>query len=518
MPETVDCDVLIVGTGPVGAIYARYLADAGLRVLMVDAGAATSLPAGGHLRNDYLHQRDLRSYHDAIAARLYPLSLPAASRPLKLGGAAMPPRASRGNNLNPEQVAARNLPAAAACYAVGGMGTVWTCLAPRFHPALERWDLIPDRQWDVLYALAEDALGVRSDLFDDSVRQRVLLEILAQDHPSTHPAPSPVAASRRAGGGDLIRWTGPREILGNRLQGGGLEILPQHVVQRLEHRGGKVLWAQVQGLGPWRERRIRAETFVVAAGAVATPQLLWHSRIARDEPSALGRYLCDHPLAFAQAALLPRVLDEIRRLTGSRESVPIPPADPDPFLALPLSEGRPFHSLILSGPYDRRLLEESLDERLLLNFYWYSRVQPRRDNRVTFNDELRDLHGLPKPTFHYSLEAGDREVVDRTLQDLRQIGGSIGTFLPMAPPQLLAAGSSMHTLGTTRMGRADDGDSVVDAGGRVWGFSNLYLGGTGVVPSATASNPTLTACAVAIRSALEILGREVPQPAPPVSR
>jgi choline dehydrogenase-like flavoprotein len=56
----------------------------------------------------------------------------------------------------------------------------------------------------------------------------------------------------------------------------------------------------------------------------------------------------------------------------------------------------------------------------------------------------------------------------------------------------------MHVMGTTRMGEADDGHSVVNAVGRVWGFSNLYLGGTGVIPSATATNPTLTACALGI--------------------
>jgi choline dehydrogenase-like flavoprotein len=64
----------------------------------------------------------------------------------------------------------------------------------------------------------------------------------------------------------------------------------------------------------------------------------------------------------------------------------------------------------------------------------------------------------------------------------------------------------MHVIGTTRLGDADDGGSVVDGGGRVWGFENLYLGGTGLIPTASATNPTLTACALAIRTADRLSG------------
>ncbi len=52
-------------------------------------------------------------------------------------------------------------------------------------------------------------------------------------------------------------------------------------------------------------------------------------------------------------------------------------------------------------------------------------------------------------------------------------------------------GASLHYQGTVRMGIEDDGTSVCDPHGEVWGVPGLYVAGNGVIPTATACNPTL---------------------------
>ena len=64
-------------------------------------------------------------------------------------------------------------------------------------------------------------------------------------------------------------------------------------------------------------------------------------------------------------------------------------------------------------------------------------------------------------------------------------------------------GNNQHITGTTSMG-ADAKDSVVDGYGRTHDHANLYIASTGVMPTAATVNSTLTAVAIALRSAEHI--------------
>ncbi len=49
-------DVLIIGSGPIGSTYARFLAGEGKKVAMIDAGPQLSARPGAHQLNAVRYQ------------------------------------------------------------------------------------------------------------------------------------------------------------------------------------------------------------------------------------------------------------------------------------------------------------------------------------------------------------------------------------------------------------------------------------------------------------------------------
>jgi pyranose oxidase len=132
---------------------------------------------------------------------------------------------------------------------------------------------------------------------------------------------------------------------------------------------------------------------------------------------------------------------------------------------------------------------------------WFVPKELRADDRVVFSDRELDAYGMPRMRIEYELTERDLENMEAAIADQDRGARALGEPVPGRGPTLIPAGSSLHYQGTTRMGDADDGESVCDSLSQVWGFDNLLVGGNGVIPTATASNPTLTSVALAIRAA-----------------
>jgi pyranose oxidase len=523
MSAATPADVLIVGSGPIGCTYARILVEGGATVVMVDAGAQLSPTPGHHLRNERIYQYNKNNFEDMVAANIHPYSVPTQSGYQDtLDKAACWLTSDRAFNFhNPTQKEELNLPAAGGCYAVGGMFTHWTAATPRQHPTLERSQIIPSEEWDDLYDVSERFFNTHTDQFDFD-RQRVVKKALTDyfaGRPESYPYPVPadypvqnlpVAAERRTGFDgqtQYIHWTGVDTVLGPLLTDPQLaerfRILPQHLVTRLEHEGGRVRRAHVQDFNTLTELTIEADRFIVATGAIFGPQLLWASGIRSD---ALGRYLNDQICASCLVVLSREIVESLGP-SPPDDPIPMPLWAPEPEVWIPVSEKRPWHCQVHYDPINFTTPGgEFVDERLLVFVQWFGMTEAEEHNRVTFSADVPDLMGMPQPTFEYRVGEKAAQRAHEMIGDMTPATLAIGGWLPGQLPEFEPPGASLHLCSTTRMGERDDGASVVDPYSKHWGFDNLWVGGCGVIPEMNACNPTLTAAAMAVRSARAITG------------
>jgi pyranose oxidase len=508
--------VAIVGSGPIGAAYARVLLEnhPTLRVEMFEAGPQLTARPGESVRNiadpaTKERAREMSQGPQAGALR-ESLGIPAGAvvegmftarqgtHLLDFGGA------GSGH--------AATFPAAAASTNVGGMGAHWTCAIPRPHGS-ERVSFIADAEWEDLIGTAEQLLHAQSAAFADSGVGGAIRSLLDEEFGAELPEGRGVGTLPVAGDpqpdGSMV-WAGADAVFGPLLDDGDplSERFTLHdlsLVRRVVLTDGRASGILVEDLRTKAERMIDADLVVVAADAFRTPQLLWASGV---RPAALGRYLTEHPVVISTVALdgerMSRfateadLADELARRAQN-------PADPVGAVnRIPFSEpDHPFSLQVMYAENPPFLLDPehpaSGNKWGYVNMGYGMRKHPRIEDGVRFDDDELDYRGLPNMTIEYALTDAEHAEIAEGTRRLRRAGEALGTFI--AEPRLLPPGSSLHYQGTTRIGETDDGTSVADPYSRVWGVENLVVGGNGVIPTATTMNPTLMSVALAVRGA-----------------
>jgi choline dehydrogenase-like flavoprotein len=123
--------------------------------------------------------------------------------------------------------------------------------------------------------------------------------------------------------------------------------------------------------------------------------------------------------------------------------------------------------------------------------------EPHPENAVTLSP-VRDSFGLPLNRVRYRPGDYERLALEHVVEDLPRRLRALGA----GKPKLTTEPRSPHLLGTLRMGSERTG--VVDSDLRHHGLDNLFVVGGSVFPTYSASQPTLTIAALAIR-----LGRKL---------
>jgi choline dehydrogenase-like flavoprotein len=481
------CDVVVVGSGPVGTAVARELADRdpSLRVTVLEAGHALGDKAGGHVKN--IADPNER---DRLLA-----TLATGPDPLPGGTPARP-----GTQL----VGAPDMPNAAMSTNVGGMGAHWTAACPR--PVDDEVpDCVDPAVLDEALTRAEQLLAVTTHAFDRApligAVQKVLGELF--DKPRRRPVGSmPVAVTAEDDG--TLHWTGPAIIAGDLWNRTNVRLRTGALVTRVLMDGDRATGVEFVDVATGERSALEARAVVVAADAFRTPQLLHASGIRLD---ALGRYLTEHPQVMAASLLDDRHVPEGAPINaeipitsaaapGGGAIVPVSGVSWVPYAA-----DRPYHGQVMQMDASPMPLDPGVTVRpgQVVGLGWFCKKELSPDNRVWFDDAALDEHGLPAIRIDYSLSAADEETISAAVAEVRVASQALGE--PLGEPFVMPPGSSLHYLGTTRMGTRYDGSSVCDPTGLVWGTTNLYVGGNNVIPTTTACNPTVTAVALGLITA-----------------
>lgn len=262
-----------------------------------------------------------------------------------------------------------------------------------------------------------------------------------------------------------------------------------------------------------RERRLSARLFVVAAGGVETARLLLLSA-SRDAPQGLanrsglvGRHFMSHPLlditgrvgkpvypyriGFSTTMTDQFAVGRDRRRRGAF------------FFEFLNSAGGPPARLAIASRKWGPALEKHVKEEFgrTLGVRIFCEQLPDRGNSVSVNPEVRDHFGQPVP--HITWNVGEYERA--ALAEARDIAERVLRAAGAEDIREMRLRHAAHQIGTHRMG-ADPGTSVVDPNLRAHEVANLYLVGGGCFVTASASPPTLTIAALALRAADHIVG------------
>lgn len=516
-PVTVD--VAIVGSGPTGAAYARILSEEapGLTIAMFEAGPTVSDPPGAHVKNieDPDRRAAAQRASEGPGAGADTVSSPGA---VKSGER----RARPGTFLLTDGFAfpgEDGLPVAAMSTNVGGMAAHWTAACPR-PGGSERIAFLPDL--DDLLDEADRLLGVTTDAFDGSpfgavVRERLAEAVDEGRVPATRVQRMPLAVHRRDDG--RLVWSGSDVVLGEVTRANPrFHLADESLVTRVLVEESRAVGVEVRDLRSGQAHTVRARAVVVAADALRTPQLLWASGI---RPEALGHYLNDQ----AQVVFAVRIRDAERLVPtigsgGAREQVAAEGAlsEQSGVSWVPFTDDVPFHGQIMQ--LDASPVPLADDDPVvpgsIVGLGLFCAKDLQRDDRVEFADDAVDAYGMPAMRIHYRLTERDRAVIERARQEIVRLGAAVGE--PLDPrPFTMPLGASLHYQGTTRMGAVDDGESVCNPDSELWSAPGVFVAGNGVIPTATACNPTLTSVALAVRGAKRIVRDLTPESAPEVA-
>ncbi len=244
------------------------------------------------------------------------------------------------------------------------------------------------------------------------------------------------------------------------------------------------------------ERSCAGAAFVLCAGAIHSARLLLNSKSRRfptglgNDRDLVGRYLHDHTRewwAFETNKPLPRLKPSAYMTRGPFEGAP-------PLMGTSWTLG--------STNLKEKLLGLLPSETRSFGCQVFGTMVPTADDRIDLHPAEVAPDGLPKARIQMRFDDDAMTLIENARERLFEIlaGAGYQCRLTELEPNQVRPGGAVHYGGSARM-HASAEHGVVDAFNRVYGAPNLLVGDAACFTTSPEKNPTLTAMALAARAA-----------------
>lgn len=465
--ETVDCDVLVIGSGPGGSTTACLLAEDGRDVLIVEEGAHLSLESAQSYTLEEMDQK----YRNGGLTNAFGKTNITYIEGRCVGGA------SEINAALYHRPLAETLRAWELKYQIDGFGE--RAMEPFFE----------DTERDMSVSFMPDGTGPASAR-------------LRQGADKLHWKTTEIARfwkyAPKKGGGFSGRRQSMTETLIPRALAAGARLRPDTRIKRLVVRGNRAV--EAEGVTAGKPVRFRFKDVFVCAGAIQTPALLRRSGVTHN----VGDSLRMHPMVRIAARFKEPVNDPAW-------GVPVCQVEEfKPHLTLGCSHSSLPHIAMWLGEAKDR--EARLREWPTMAVFYVAVMGSGRGS-------VRNLPILDEPFVRYPLTSHDLALLGEGLHRLGQLvfaadaveilnpiaGGEplrrmedLGALRTGLPAKKLTV-TTIHLFSSCPMGE-DLRECAVDSFGRLHGHTNVYLNDASILPSSPGVNPQGTILAIARRN------------------
>lgn len=528
MNNTNSADVVVIGGGICGSLLARKLALAGSSVLMLESGPRV---ARGELVERYRHsafKADLMAPYPFSEMAPHPTFTPEPNKYIEQTGPhafqAQYIRMLGGTSWHWAAQMWRNLPSDFRTQSLYGVGKDWPISYDDLEPYYYEAEVIagvggaPDTGSPRAKPFPMDR--VPASYFQQRVTERLAPSFKVQDDCTARNSRIFDGRPACCGNNNCMpvcpidaQYHGG--IAASSAEQAGVRIATEAVVYQVEHDASGAIVAV--NYYDWNKvsHRVTGKTFVLAANAIESARLLQMSTSDKfpngiaNSNGYVGRNLCDHPaigVTFdmdepvwpGRGPVSPCSIGDFRDGAFRSESAAF---------RIDISNASQVASvtkeLIGEGVYGVKL-EGAIRDRASRRVSIKNALEqlPDPNNRVTLGKN-KDAMGLPVPSIYWDMDDYVLKGTEQTRKRYDEIAKQLGAT-NIKHSKAGAFSNRQHITGTLSMGK-DAATSVTDPFGRAHDHPNLYMVGTGVMPTVGTCNVTLTAVALALRTADQIL-------------